>query len=108
MNLGSPVNTSGDDGDIALSADGKTMILPRRNQPDGLGGVDLYVSHRGENGWSPLLNLGPRINTPGNDTCPWLGYDGKTLYFNSDWDGLVSGSRSKSSAIMLVHYSPGF
>ncbi|HWB86194.1 MAG TPA: hypothetical protein VG675_18765 [Bryobacteraceae bacterium] len=108
VNLGAPINTPGDDGDISLNRDGTTIVFPARGLENSFGGVDLYISRRGENGWMPPVNLGPRINTAGNDSCPWLGYDGRTLYFNSDWDGLVAGHPGKSSVILQLRYTPGF
>lgn len=106
VNLGPPLNTPGDDADLALGRNGTVMILPAR-RPDSLGGVDLYLSRRRGNEWSSLVNLGPRINTPGNDACPWLGYDGKTLYLNSDWAGMIGGHQGPS-AILKITYLAGF
>jgi hypothetical protein len=93
ISLGPGINTAENEVDVALSPDGETMILPAR-RPDSIGGsTDLYVS-RFENGaWSPLENLGPRINTPVTDTCPWLGFDGRSLYVHTEWDGLVRGRK---------------
>jgi outer membrane protein OmpA-like peptidoglycan-associated protein len=34
--------------------------------------------------WSPPINLGDSINTPGNEMAPMLHPDGKTLYFSSE------------------------
>jgi hypothetical protein len=108
VNLGAPINTPGDDADITLNRAGTAIVFPARGRADSFGGVDLYISRRGENAWMPPVNLGPRINTAGNDACPWLGYDGQTLYFNSDWDGLVAGHQGQSSTILQLRYRPGF
>ncbi|MBD0368680.1 MAG: OmpA family protein, partial [Flavisolibacter sp.] len=49
------------------------------------GGSDLYVSHLGANGkWSEPENLGPEINTAGDEQCPFLHADNQTLYFTSN------------------------
>jgi Tol biopolymer transport system component len=93
VNLGASVNTAENDVDLALSRDGKTIIFPAKRPDSIAGSTDLYVS-RFENGaWSEPRNLGPRINTPVTDTCPWLGFDGRTLYVHSEWDGLVQGGK---------------
>lgn len=106
VNVGPPLNTPDADADLALGRDSNIIILPAK-RADSIGGVDLYLSRYSAGAWSPLVNLGPRVNTPGNDACPWLGYDGKTLYLNSTWDGMVAG-RPGASTILKVAYGPGF
>ena len=49
----------------------------------GLGGLDIYVSELRDGSWSDPQNLGPTINTAGNEQTPFLDYDGNTLYFAS-------------------------
>ncbi len=49
----------------------------------GLGGLDIYVSELRDGVWSVPENLGPTINTAGNEQTPFLDYDGNTLYFAS-------------------------
>jgi Tol biopolymer transport system component len=91
VNLGPAVNTSADELDLALSRDGRYMVFPMK-RADSIGGsTDLYVSESVAGQWTEAVNLGPRINTPGSDACPWLGFDGKSLYLNSNWDGLLQG-----------------
>lgn len=53
------------------------------NFEDSFGGTDLYYAYT-NNGMimSAPVNLGPRINTPGNEIAPYI-FDG-TLYFSSD------------------------
>jgi hypothetical protein len=107
VNLGAGINTPENEVDLALSRDGNTIILPTR-RADSIGNsTDLYIS-RFENGaWSPIENLGPRINTPATDTCPWLGFDGHTLYVNTEWDGLIQGEKG-SLWIWKFEHSGGF
>jgi len=46
---------------------------------------DLYVCLKDkDNTWTAPINLGPVINTPGNETSPYLSSDGRTLYFATD------------------------
>ncbi len=67
-----------------LAADGKTIVYSMK-RPNGYGGRDLYVSFLQPNGeFSPPRNLGKTINTMGNEHCPFLAADGKTLYFDTD------------------------
>ena len=69
---------------LHLAADGKTLMYAVRRH-DGYGGRDIYVCFRQADGrFSEPLNLGPDINTSGNEHCPFLAADGKTLYFDTD------------------------
>jgi outer membrane protein OmpA-like peptidoglycan-associated protein len=53
------------------------------NMPGGIGGTDLYVSRWINNRWSEPVNLGPTINTKGNELFPFADENGN-LYFSSD------------------------
>ncbi|MEL6124552.1 MAG: SPOR domain-containing protein, partial [Bacteroidota bacterium] len=64
-----------------LSFDGNALYFSS-NRPGGLGGFDIYVSYLKDGNWSTPENLGPSINTAGNDITPH--FDGETLYFASD------------------------
>ncbi|MFW6100980.1 MAG: PKD domain-containing protein [Bacteroidota bacterium] len=54
--------------------------------PGGHGGSDLYYSEKTDDGWSKPVNLGPRINTEGNEMYPFITASGK-LFFSSDGHG---------------------
>ncbi len=70
-------------GDPFLSPDGKTLYFAS-DMPGGVGGVDLYMCESvGGNKWGQPVNLGPTINTVGNERFPTVAKDG-TLYFSSD------------------------
>jgi cell division septation protein DedD/tetratricopeptide (TPR) repeat protein len=72
-----------------LSADGKTLLFAS-NQTGGFGGWDIYSStFTAANGWGTPRNLGAPLNTPGNEVTPY--YDGKFLYFSSDWHPGLGG-----------------
>ncbi|MDX1907438.1 MAG: OmpA family protein [Bacteroidia bacterium] len=66
-----------------LTPDRQTLLFAAI-RPDGYGDLDLYVSFRQKGTWTPPLNLGPDINSPGRETCAWLAGDGKTLWFSTD------------------------
>lgn len=54
------------------------------NRPGGLGGTDIYVCDRQEDGtWGEPRNLGDGVNTPEDEEAPFLSNDGQTLYFSS-------------------------
>ena len=67
-----------------LSVDGKTLYFAS-NRSNGYGGTDIYKANLNKRGrWINLQNLGPEINTPGNEMYPYISEDGK-LYFASDY-----------------------
>ncbi len=67
----------------SLSSDGRTLYFAS-NRVGGLGGIDIWKSTKDAKGnWGPPENLGPRINTDGNEKSPFFHSDGQTLYFSS-------------------------
>jgi len=66
-----------------ISSDGNTMYFVS-DRPGGFGGLDIYVTRRDANGkWQKAVNMGPAINTPGNEKSPFIHTDSQTLYFSS-------------------------
>lgn len=82
-NLGRPVNTREWESQPSISADGVTLYFVS-NRPGGYGGNDIWYSKKTANGWGDPINLGPEINTPGNEEFPFIHNDGVTLYYSSD------------------------
>jgi len=83
-NLGDSINSEFWESAPSLSPDKRDLYFSSR-QPDGFGGSDLYVSHRLLNGrWSTPENLGPTINTVGDEGTPFIHADNQTLYFTSN------------------------
>ena len=107
VNFGPQINTPDQDADMAVSKDGNVIIFPSKRSDSINGSTDLYITRKVNNGWSPPENLGPRINTPETDTCPWLTYDGQTLYLHSEWDGLLFGKKGPMST-WAFRYPKGF
>ena len=70
----------------ALSPDGSTLYFVS-DIPGGSGKKDIWMTTKSGGGeWSKPVNLGPDINTPGDELFPYVRSDG-TLYFASD--GLI-------------------
>ena len=68
-------------GHPAVSPDGEHLYFVS-NMPGGYGGKDIWrISLKERQG--SLMNLGPDINTAGDDDFPYVRADG-TLYFSSD------------------------
>ena len=82
-NLGPNINTSAWESQPSLSIDGKTLYFVS-DRKGGHGGMDIWVSRMTATGWSKPVNLGPTINTSGNEMSPFIHYDDQTLYFSSN------------------------
>jgi hypothetical protein len=65
-----------------LSSDGKRLYFAS-DKPGGFGGSDLYYCQWTVDYWSDPLNLGPIINTKGNEAYPFINPAGE-LFFSSD------------------------
>ncbi|MEK7719865.1 MAG: OmpA family protein [Bacteroidota bacterium] len=67
----------------SVSRDG-TKIYFVSNRPGGFGGNDIWIAEKvGESKWGEARNLGPKINTAGNEMFPFIRDNGE-LYFSSD------------------------
>ncbi|MGN6435598.1 MAG: OmpA family protein [Agriterribacter sp.] len=83
-NMGEPVNTEFWESAPSLSPDKRELYFSS-NRPGGFGGKDIYVCRRMANGrWSEPENLGAKINTGGDESCPFVHADNQTLYFTSN------------------------
>ncbi len=72
------------DSQPSITCDGMTMYFSS-NRQGGFGGADIWVSYlRDQNQWSVPENLGPAINTMGDEEAPYISNDGLTLYFSSN------------------------
>ncbi len=72
------------DSQPTIAADGVTLYFAS-DRPGGYGGIDLYVTKRDPKTgvWSAPKNLGPKINTTGDEKTPFIHSDSETLYFSS-------------------------
>ena len=69
-------------GHPAISPDGKYLYFVS-DAIGGYGGKDIFRSRVMGNDFGPMENLGPEINTPGDELFPYV-RDSVTLYFASD------------------------
>lgn len=73
-------------GDPFLTKDGKFLYFSS-DMPGGYGGTDIYYAERLSDGsWSTPRNIGPTVNTKGQERCPAFDESGN-FYFASD--GLI-------------------
>lgn len=83
-NLGRTINSDAWESAPSLSPDKRDLYFSS-NREGGYGNSDIYVSHRLANGrWTEPENLGPEVNTAGNESCPFIHSDNQTLYFTSN------------------------
>jgi flagellar motor protein MotB len=83
-NLGPGVNSYAWDSHPALSVTGDTLYFSSARR-GGFGGLDLYYVVKGKDGtFGRPLNLGPVINTKGNEVSPFVHPINNTLFFSSD------------------------
>jgi WD40 repeat protein/tRNA A-37 threonylcarbamoyl transferase component Bud32 len=85
VNLGPTVNSSFDDRNPALSADGLTLLFGS-TRPGGHGFEDLWMSTRTaiSEPFGKPVNLGETVNSSFLEGGPALSADGLTLMFHSD------------------------
>jgi tetratricopeptide (TPR) repeat protein len=69
--------------DPFLTDDGNTLYFSS-NMSGGFGGYDIYVSRFDGNQWSTPRNLGPEINTAGNEITPFVDVN-NNIFFASDY-----------------------
>ncbi len=82
-NLGEPINTSAKETQPSISSDGRTLYFVS-TRGGGKGGQDIWMSTLDEkNRWGIPINLAD-INTPDDESSPFIHLDGKTLYFASN------------------------
>ena len=73
----------------SLSHDGRRLYFAS-DKPDGEGGLDIYYSNWKNGYWEDPVNLGPEVNTEGNETYPFVTETGE-LFFASDGRGGLGG-----------------
>lgn len=83
-NMGSGINSRYWDAQPCIANNNRTIIFSS-SRPGGYGAADLWrIDLLPDNQWSEPVNLGPQINTVGNEESPFLHPDNQTLYFRSD------------------------
>lgn len=68
-------------GHPSISSDGQKLYFCS-DKEGGFGGVDIYMCTWNHGTWTAPVNLGPGINTEGDEMFPFVHMDG-TLYFSS-------------------------
>ncbi len=87
VKLSDTINTSGVEESVFIHPDNQTLYFSSDGHP-GMGGLDIFVSRRLENGsWGIPENLGYPINTHTDENSLVVSADGMKAYFASDRKG---------------------
>ncbi len=88
VNLGDSVNTPFDEYINSITSDGEILYFTRKQASDSMTldrsskfEEDFYFSRRAPGGWRSAMNLGPPINTHGNEGALSISPDGQRLFF---------------------------
>jgi Tol biopolymer transport system component len=81
-----PISTQYDEVRPTVDPDGRYLLF-ESDRPGGYGGTDIYVTFRDNQGaWSSPKNLGPTVNTQGDDDVPNISPDGKYWFSSVNGD----------------------
>ncbi len=65
---------------------GQAVLFFASDRSGGQGGLDIWICRINKDGtYSPPVNAGSVINTPGNEVTPFYDVNSRQLYFSSDW-----------------------
>lgn len=87
---------------------GQGVCVYTSNRPGGYGGRDLWIRFRGDGGtWGEPHNLGPTINTSGDEDHFFLGRDGTAMFtrhnsqiFQTRWDATSGFSAPREISLL--------
>ncbi|WMN06529.1 OmpA family protein [Marivirga arenosa] len=108
VNLGANLNSKAWDSHPSLSITGDTLFFAS-DRIGGFGLSDIYFSVKNEDGqWSAAKNLGPVVNTRGNEVSPFIHPRHQILYFSSNGHLLNFGGFDiyKSNSKMFLWDEP--
>lgn len=73
----------------------KEVLIFATDRANGYGGMDLWRAERPVSGsvddWSAPVNLGPKVNGPGNEVTPFYETETRVLSFSTDRAGTMGG-----------------
>jgi hypothetical protein len=81
-NAGEWLNGDQQVGELHITA-GYRELYFGSERPGGLGGLDLWAAEASAGGWGPPRNLGPQVNTAGDESRPFVTADGNELWFTA-------------------------
>lgn len=87
VNLGPEINHGGGSYAPCIAADGKTLYYTASGVAAGEGGDDIYVSFLKDGVWQKPFNMGPPINTAGDDSFISIAASGEKAYLSRTISG---------------------
>lgn len=95
-NMGSNINTSEDDITPFIHVNGQSLFFSSKGR-QGMGGYDIFLCTKEEDGWSRPVNLGYPINSFIDEVGIFITADGQTAYFSKE---KVQNGRVAKSELM--------
>lgn len=95
-NLGKDVNTQYDETTPFIHVNGKTLFFSSEGHP-GLGGFDLFVTHKKDTAWSVPTNLGYPVNTRFDEISLFINAGGTHGYYAKEQK--IQGQIAKSELV---------
>lgn len=71
----------------SISPDGEKLYFAS-NKPSGYGGYDIYFVEKEGNNWSEPINMGPEVNSNGNEGFPFMPPNGVLFFASNGHKGL--------------------
>ena len=90
-NLGEPINSPYGDHCIYFAGPDWNIAYWTSTRPGGYGGNDIWMSERVDGVWQEAVNLGPMVNSEGQEHQSLPSADGMSLYVTSDRAGGYGG-----------------
>lgn len=88
--LSEAINTAGYEFNAFISRDESYLLYTCYGRKDGLGSGDLYISYNSPSGWTPVRNMGNKVNSIKMDYCPFVDSKNDILYFTSKRDNTTA------------------
>ena len=76
----------------SLSADGRYLYFSS-NMPGGQGGYDIYMVEKKGNTWTKPVNIGPKVNTKGDEAFPFIHESGVLFFASKEGHPTVHGGK---------------
>jgi Tol biopolymer transport system component len=100
--LDTGVNTKFFEFNAFVDPDEKFILFTAYGRKDDMGGGDLYISEKNENGqWKSSVHL-KNINSKQLDYCPYVSPDGKSLFITSERHHLPSVFQPKNATYQEI------
>jgi len=84
IRLSDSINQGTFNSHVYIAPDESYLLFDSRGRDDVIGGVDIYISFRDENGnWTKAQNIGDKINSESSDMRSYVSTDGQYFFFCS-------------------------